>query len=194
MSKLRPIKPDITEVHHAIRTLILFMGDDPNRPGLIDTPDRVARSYAEMFSGYSDDPKIKVFQDAETRCDEMVVSKNIEFFSFCEHHLLPFFGVAHIGYIPKDDRIIGLSKLARILDVYARRLQVQERLTHQVARALEGAIDPLGVGVVIEAKHFCMVCRGARKQNSSMVTSKLTGVFSKGKVRREFLNLCNLPK
>lgn len=183
-------RPSRAEAEEAVKTLLGYLGEDPTRGGLLETPARVIRAYDEMFAGYTADPKIKVFQDRATICNEMVVCRDIEFYSTCEHHMLPFHGVAHIGYIPRDNRIIGLSKLARILDVYSRRLQVQERMTHQVAEALNAAVSPLGVGVMVEAKHFCMVCRGARKQNSSMITSKLTGVFMEdSKVRQEFLSL-----
>lgn len=177
----------------AVKTLIDYLGEDPDRPGLAETPKRVVKAYDEMFSGYFDDPRIKTFDTESIEYNEMIVCRNIEFYSFCEHHMLPFFGTAHIGYIPSKDRIIGLSKLARILDVYAKRLQVQERLTYQIAEALNEALDPLGVAVAIEAKHFCMVCRGVRKQRSSMITSKLTGEFlSEARVRQEFFSLCNI--
>ena len=183
-------RPSIENAKYAVRILLQYIGEDPDRPGLLETPARVVRAYDEMFSGYKADPKIKVFPDEVISCNEMIVCRDIEFTSMCEHHLLPFRGVAHIGYIPKDNRIIGLSKLARILDVYSRRLQVQERLTQQIADRLAEAVDPLGVGVMIESQHFCMVCRGVRKQNSSMITSKLLGVFlDDPKVRQEFFSL-----
>jgi len=186
-------KPTRDEAEQAVRVLLSYIGEDPDRPGLLETPGRVIRAYSEMFSGYHSDPKIKLFQDDETVCNEMVISRDIEFYSTCEHHMLPFHGVAHIGYIPNDNRIIGLSKLARILDVFSRRLQVQERLTHQVAQSLWQAVEPKGVGVVVEARHFCMVCRGARKQNSTMVTSNMMGVFlTIPEVRSEFLRLCKI--
>ncbi len=174
-----------------IESLIRLIGDDPTREGLRETPDRVLRSYTELFSGYKQDPAelMKVFEDGA--CDEMVLVKNLEFVSFCEHHLLPFTGVAHIGYLP-DKRIIGLSKLARLLDVFARRLQVQERLTSQITQALMEHLRPRGAGCIIEASHTCMSCRGVKKQQATMVTSSLVGAFREDqRTRSEFLQLCN---
>ena len=174
-----------------IESLIRLIGDDPTREGLRETPDRVIRSYTELFSGYKQDPAelMKVFEDGA--CDEMVLVKNLEFVSFCEHHLLPFTGVAHIGYLP-DKRIIGLSKLARLLDVFARRLQVQERLTSQITQALMEHLRPRGAGCIIEASHTCMSCRGVKKQQATMVTSSLVGAFREDqRTRSEFLQLCN---
>lgn len=170
-----------------IRRLIQLIGDDPAREGLIETPDRVLRSYAEIYGGYQVDPAsvLKVF--TEGACDEMVVMRGVEFASMCEHHMLPFVGQAHIGYIPRG-RIVGISKLVRLLEVYSRRLQVQERLTEQITTALDEHLMPLGSACVIEAKHFCMVCRGVCKQNAIMITSSLTGAFrEKPEARAEFM-------
>lgn len=177
-------------VQDAVRTILRKIGEDPDREGLRETPLRVERSYLELFAGYHQDPAevFKIF-DGDNH-DEMVVAKNIELASMCEHHLLPFLGRAHIAYIPTDGRIIGLSKLARLVDVYAHRLQVQERLTTQVTAALDQYLRPLGSACVIEAKHLCMACRGVLKQHSTMVTSSLTGVFrDKPEVRAEFFQL-----
>lgn len=173
----------------AVRVLLRYMGENPNREGLQETPLRVIKSYRELFGGYVQDPAdvMKTFEDGA--CDEMVLLKEIEFSSLCEHHLLPFLGVAHIAYIP-NKRIIGISKLARLLEVYSRRLQVQERLTQQVTQALETHLSPLGSACVVQAQHLCMACRGVRKQSSTMVTSSLTGAFRKDPaVRAEFFNL-----
>lgn len=175
-------------VEENIVRLLQFIGDDPSREGLKETPARVVKSYQEIFSGYKVDPEgiVKTFEDG--KCDEMVVLKDIEFFSMCEHHLLPFSGVAHIGYLPQG-RIIGVSKLSRLLEVFARRLQVQERLTCQVTEALDKYLQPLGSACVLEARHSCMSCRGVNK-NPLLITSSLTGVFrEKPEVRAEFLQL-----
>lgn len=175
-----------------IRRIIEYIGDDPNREGLLETPSRVVRSYAELFSGYkykTDEDVanvIKVFSDGAT--DELVILKGIEFVSYCEHHILPFTGVAHVAYLP-DQNIIGLSKLARIVDIYARRLQVQERLTQQVTNALDLHLKPKGSACVIEGKHTCMCYRGVGKQNATMITSSITGDFRKPEVRAEFFSL-----
>jgi GTP cyclohydrolase I len=157
-------------------TLLKYIGEDPDREGLKETPDRVLRSYSELFSGYKKKPEdvFKCFEDGA--CDELVLLKNIEFVSFCEHHMLPFFGTAHIGYVP-EGKIIGISKLARLLEIYSRRLQVQERLTEQVTKDLMKYLQPKGAACVLEATHSCMTCRGVGKQNSRMVTSSLLGVF-----------------
>lgn len=175
-----------------IRRIIEFIGDDPTREGLLETPKRVVKSYAELFAGYKyktmDDiaAVLKVFKDGA--CEDLVLLKNIEFVSYCEHHLLPFTGVAHIAYLPKGN-VIGLSKLARVLDIYARRLQIQERLTQQITQTLDELLKPLGSACVIEAKHTCMCYRGVRKQNSVMVTSSITGEFKAPEVRAEFFSL-----
>src|SRR5947207_11177093 len=174
----------------AVRDLLIMLGEDPDRPGLVDTPQRVRRSLADLTRGYAQDPQ-EVMGRAifEEPYDEMVVVKDIELYSLCEHHLLPFFGKAHVAYLP-NGRIVGLSKLPRLVEVFARRLQVQERLTDQVADALCRVLKPLGVGVVIEAYHLCMMMRGVEKQNSKTVTSALRGAFrDDGKTRDEFLRL-----
>lgn len=160
----------------SVTRIIEFIGDDPKREGLLETPSRVIRSYEQMFSGYKKDPAsvFKVFEDGA--CDEMVILKNTEFSSTCEHHMLPFVGKAHIAYIPKG-RVIGVSKLARLLDIFARRLQIQERLCQEVTGALNTHLAPLGSACIIEAQHLCMTCRGVEKQHSKMLTSSLTGVF-----------------
>lgn len=171
----------------AVRSLISYLGDDPDREGLVDTPGRVLRAYKELFAGYRQDPAVvlKTFKDG--CCDEMVICKDIEFSSTCEHHMLPFMGSAAVAYVP-GGCIVGLSKLARLLDVYARRLQVQERLTTQVTAALDTYLRPRGSACVIQAKHLCMACRGVQKQHSVMVTSSLTGVFKDdARTRAEFL-------
>lgn len=172
-----------------IRRILQFIGENPDREGLLETPSRVVRSYEEIFSGYKKDPKdvFKVFEDGA--CDEMVICKEIEFYSTCEHHMQPFFGKAHIGYVP-NGKVIGLSKLARLLDIFSRRLQVQERLTQQVTDALDMHLQPKGSACIIEAKHMCMCARGAKKQSSSMVTSSMSGVFRTNPMARsEFLQL-----
>lgn len=171
-----------------VEDLLLRLGEDPGRPGLLSTPKRVERSLRFLTSGYRVNMETllngAVFEDP---CDEMVVVKDIELYSMCEHHMLPFFGKCHIGYIPRG-RIVGLSKLPRIVDAFARRLQVQERLTTQIAQAIDAAIKPRGVAVVIEARHLCMMMRGVEKQNSSAVTSCMLGGFkSDNRTRGEFL-------
>ena len=173
-----------------ITRILQYIGEDPDREGLKETPSRVVRSYGELFSGYKMDVKdvVKTFGEDSVVCDEMVVSKHIEFYSTCEHHMIPFYGVAHVGYVPGKN-VIGLSKLARIVDVFSRRLQVQERLTTQITSAIDEALDPKGSACVIEARHLCCMARGVGKQGSSMVTSSLTGVFRKPEVRQEFLSL-----
>ncbi len=171
-----------------VRRLIQFVGEDPEREGLHETPGRVLRAWEFLCSGYKQDPSSVLKTFTEGACDEMVVLKDIEFYSTCEHHMLPFFGKAHIGYIP-DGRVVGISKLARLLEVYARRLQIQERIGQQITLALEAYLKPKGCACVLEAQHFCMTSRGVQKQNSIMVTSSLTGAFLRGEVRSEFLRL-----
>jgi GTP cyclohydrolase I len=147
------------------------------------------RSWKELFGGYSQSPADVLKCDFEADgYDEMIVCRNVQFYSTCEHHMQPFFGRAHVGYLP-DKRVVGLSKLARLVDVFARRLQIQERLTEQIAAALQAHAQPRGVGVVVEAQHFCMVCRGVRKEQSSMITSSLKGVFREAEARQEFFSL-----
>lgn len=177
-----------------VTDLIRIIGDDPNRPGLKETPDRVLRSFKELFSGYTDDPKkyLKIFQESSS--DEMILIKSIGVNSFCEHHLLPFVGIAHVAYIPSGNRVLGLSKIARIVNSFSRRLQIQERLTYEIASFLYTNLECFGVGVVIEAKHHCMCMRGARDPNSFMHTSCLLGHFrDRPDVKSEFLSLIQNP-
>ena len=177
-----------SQIPEAIRTLLSEIGEDPDRAGLAGTPDRVRRMYAELTDGYAADPDALLNKAAfEVDYDEMVVVRDIEFFSLCAHHLLPFFGKAHIGYLPRG-RIIGLSKIPRVVDMYAHRLQVQERLTQQVAGFLMERLNPKGVGCVVEATHLCTVMRGVRKQEATMVTSSMLGTFrADARTRSEFL-------
>lgn len=171
-----------------IRRLLQYIGEDPDRAGLAETPDRVVRSYSELFGGYKKDPA-SVFKTFDEPCDEMILCRNIEFASTCEHHMLPFLGTAHIAYIP-NGKVIGLSKLARLLEVYSRRLQIQERIGIQITGALNEHLQPLGSACVLEAKHLCMSCRGVNKQHSEMVTSSLTGVFrTQSETRHELFQL-----
>jgi len=176
-------------IEHAVRDILTEIGEDPDREGLRRTPDRVHRMYHELTAGYHVDPD-RLINGAVFSVDysEMVVVKGIEFYSLCEHHLLPFFGTAAVGYLPRD-RVIGLSKIPRIVEMYARRLQVQERLTQEVADFLMERIEPLGVGVVIEAQHLCTAMRGVRKGGATMVTSAVLGQFRRSqRTREEFLS------
>ena len=180
---------DLERIQRAMRELILAVGEDPEREGLLGTPERVSRMYAELFEGLRTDPKELLSVGFEVGHDEMVILKDIPFYSICEHHFMPFHGVAAIGYIP-DGRVVGLSKLARLVDAYARRPQIQEQLTGQIADTLMEALHPDGVAVVIEAEHLCMTARGVKKPGSRMVTSATRGTFRKNDVTRaEFLSL-----
>jgi GTP cyclohydrolase I len=172
----------------AIHTLLAEIGEDPARDGLLRTPERVRRMYAELTEGYRTDPDTLINGATfEVDYDEMVVIRDIEFFSLCEHHLLPFYGRAHVGYLPRG-RVIGLSKIPRIVDMYAHRLQVQERLTVEVANLLMDCLEPKGVGCVIEATHLCTMMRGVKKQQATMVTSSMLGTFRRdARTRAEFL-------
>jgi GTP cyclohydrolase I len=177
-------------VERAVREILLAIGEDPERDGLRATPARVARAYAEMFGGLWQEPQDVLTTTFDLGHDEMVLVKDIEVFSCCEHHLVPFHGVAHVGYVPSaDGRITGLSKLARLVDVYARRPQVQERLTTQIADALMEILDPRGVIVVIECEHLCMSMRGVRKPGSRTVTSAVRGQLRKPATRAEAMSL-----
>jgi len=177
-----------SQIPTAIRTLLAELGEDPDREGLAGTPDRVRRMYAELTDGYRTDPETLLNDAAfDVDYDEMVVVRDIEFYSLCEHHLLPFFGRAHVGYLPSG-RVIGLSKIPRAVDMFAHRLQVQERLTQQVATFLMERLEPKGVACVIEATHLCTVMRGVRKQEATMVTSAMLGTFRRdARTRAEFL-------
>lgn len=184
------IKKDETNarVEKAVVSILEAIGEDPKRQGLIKTPHRVAKSLNFLTKGYAEDPH-DVIKSAmfDEDMDEMVVIRDIELYSLCEHHLLPFVGKAHVAYIP-DGKIIGISKIARVVEIYARRLQVQERLTKQIAETLAKSLNPKGVAVVIEANHLCMQMRGVQKQHSVMVTSAVKGVFHKNATRAEFMN------
>jgi GTP cyclohydrolase I len=176
---------DEERVAAAVREILIAVGEDPDRPGLVDTPARVARAYAENFAGLAQDPHEVLATTFDEDHDELVLVKDIPMFSTCEHHLVPFHGLAHVGYIPgADGRVTGLSKLARLVEVYARRPQVQERMTRQVADALFDALKPQGVIVVIEAEHLCMAMRGIRKPGSTTVTSAVRGIFRDSPVTR----------
>lgn len=182
---------DTERVQRAMRDLIASIGEDPNREGLRDTPRRVADMYLEIFSGLREDPADALSVGFEEGHQEMVIVKDIPFYSMCEHHFLPFHGVAHVGYIP-NGRVVGLSKLARAVDILARRPQLQERLSTQLADAIMKALDPQGVGVVISANHLCMTMRGVRKPGSLTVTSAMRGVFQRSAATRaEFMSLIN---
>ena len=173
-----------------VKEMLAHLGEDPEREGLARTPERVERALKFLTSGYAMDVHQVVNGALFTvKYDEMVIMKNIEFFSMCEHHMLPFFGKIHVAYIPRE-RVIGLSKLPRLVDVFARRLQIQERMTQQIAQTIEQLIDPVGVGVICEARHFCMMMRGVEKQHSGAVTSAMLGAFRNRKeTRDEFLSL-----
>lgn len=171
-------RPDITEVEAAVRTLLRWAGDDPEREGLVDTPNRVARAYREFFSGYAQDPQAVLsatFEEAGDY-DDMVLVRNIRFESHCEHHLVPIVGLAHIAYLP-GKRVVGLSKLARVVDLYAKRLQIQERLTSQIADTIFDVLQPRALAVVIEAQHMCMTTRGVHKPGSTTLTQRMLGLY-----------------
>jgi GTP cyclohydrolase I len=188
--ELEPVSLTSATFQELLRELIVRLGEDPARDGLLRTPERMQRSLEYLTKGYREDPQ-KLLKGAlfNVDYDEMVIVKDIEMFSLCEHHLLPFFGKVHVAYIPKG-KVIGLSKLPRLIDIFARRLQVQERLTTQIAETIQRAIEPQGVGVVIEARHLCMMMRGVEKQHSSAVTSSMLGAFREEKeTRDEFLAL-----
>jgi GTP cyclohydrolase I len=189
-------KPTREQAEEAVRTLIRWAGDNPQREGMLDTPKRVVKSYEEFFSGYDMDPaKIlsTTFEDVNGY-DEMIVLRDITFESYCEHHMVPFTGKVHIAYIP-NKRVVGLSKLARLVNVYAKRLQIQEKLTAQIATTLNEVLHPRGVAVVVEATHMCMTMRGVQKTGTVMQTSKLLGLFrSDPRTRQEFYSLINVPR
>jgi GTP cyclohydrolase IA len=195
LSKSKPsavLEPEVLKqasTEDIYRELLRRMGEDPNRDGLIATPGRIEKSMAYLTKGYREDPN-RLLRGAlfDVDYDEMVIVKDVEMFSLCEHHMLPFFGKVHVAYIP-NGKVVGLSKIARLVEVFARRLQVQERMTRQIADAIQDAIAPQGVGVVIEARHLCMMMRGIEKQNSSTVTSAMMGCFRQKETRAEFLSL-----
>jgi len=182
---------DEAKIKTAVASIIESIGEDPDREGLADTPERVAEMYAELFMGLDKDPKEELTVGFELGHREMVILRDIPFYSMCEHHLLPFYGVAHIGYIPNDEgRIVGISKLARVVEVVAKRPQLQERMTTQIADAIDEAIKPDGVAVVIQAEHLCMIMRGIKKPGSNVITSAVRGGFKRRAVSRaEFFSL-----
>lgn len=193
MYRANMTKPPVSQsdAEAAVRTLIEWAGDDPDREGLLDTPARVARSYRELFAGYETEPREYLERTFEEvgGYDQLVVLKDIRFVSFCEHHMLPVVGVAHVGYLPTD-RVVGISKLARVVRGYARRLQIQEKMTSEIANAIQEVLRPQGVGVVIEAEHSCMTLRGVDAPGVSLTTSALLGVVrDDGRTREEFLRL-----
>jgi GTP cyclohydrolase I len=186
---------DLKKVEGLIRELLVEIGEDPDREGLLKTPYRVAKAYEYLTSGYRGDPKALMNGAIFTQeTNNMVIARDIELYSLCEHHMLPFFGRCHIGYISRG-KVVGVSKLARLVDMYARRLQIQERLTQQIAQAIMKSISAEGVGVIIEARHLCMMMRGVEKQNSMMTTSSVLGSFHDSvATRNEFLSLINRPQ
>jgi GTP cyclohydrolase I len=189
-------RPPLAEVEAAVRTLLRWAGDDPTREGLRDTPNRVARAYQEFFSGYLQDPRATLSATFEEAADydDMVLVRNIRFESHCEHHLVPIVGHAHIAYLP-GKRVVGLSKLARVVDLYAKRLQIQERLTSQIADTIFQALQPRALAVVVEAQHMCMTTRGAYKPGSTTVTQRLLGLYrNEAQMRQEVLAAINIPR
>ncbi len=189
--KTKPRKPSRKQAEDAVRTLLLWAGDDTQREGLRDTPMRVARAYEDWFSGYKVDPVRflkRTFEEVDGY-DEMIVLRDIEFESHCEHHMAPIIGHAHVGYLPRN-KVVGISKLARVVEAFARRFQVQEKMTAQIANCIAEVLNPKGVGVVIEATHQCMTTRGIHKTNVSMVTSQMIGTFrTDARTRAEFLQM-----
>ena len=186
----KPVKrPSQEEAEAAVRTLLAWAGDNPDREGLLGTPERVVRAYEEWFAGYNEDPVSileRTFEETEGY-DEMVVLRDIRFESYCEHHVAPIIGVAHCAYLP-DRRVVGISKIARVIELYAKRLQIQEKMTAQIANAIQDVLRPRGVAVVVDATHQCMTTRGVRKPGVSMITSQMLGAFrSDAATRREFL-------
>lgn len=187
-------RPSKEEAMNAVTTLLRWAGDNPEREGLIDTPKRVVEAYEEFFEGYTQDPKdvlARTFEEVEGY-DEMVLLKNMRLESHCEHHMVPIIGVAHVAYIPRK-RVVGISKIARLVDVFGKRLQTQETMTAQIADTIEEVLEPKGVAVIIDAKHQCMTTRGVHKTETSTVTSQVRGIFRENdKTRAEFLNLISL--
>ncbi|MFP7723274.1 GTP cyclohydrolase I FolE [Lysobacter sp. A3-1-A15] len=187
-------KPTREQAEDAVRTLLSWAGDDPGREGLIDTPKRVAKAYQDWFSGYGDDPAEylkRTFEEVEGY-DELIVLRDIEFESHCEHHMAPIIGKAHVGYLPAG-KVVGISKLARVVETFARRLQVQEKMTAQIAQVIQDVLQPLGVAVVVEGAHECMTTRGVHKRGVSMITSKMLGAFrDDARTRAEFLRFIDV--
>ena len=188
-------RPSREEAEEAVRTLIRWAGDDPSREGLVGTPARVARAYEEFFAGYKEDPEVilgATFEETNDY-DDVVILRDIRLESHCEHHIVPIIGKAHVGYLP-NGRVVGISKIARLIEVFARRMQIQETLTTQIADTIANVLEPHGVAVVIEAAHQCMTTRGIRKPGVSMVTSRMLGVFREdANTRREFLSMIGNP-
>jgi len=192
--KFLMIQPTQEQAEEAVRTLLLWAGDDPSREGLLDTPRRVAKAYREFYKGYDEDPEEildRVFEEVEGYQD-MILVRDIPFYSHCEHHMVPFVGKAHIGYYPSKG-VVGLSKLARLVDVFARRLQTQETMTAQIAQAIEKALKPRGVAVLVEAEHMCMSMRGVQKQSSSTMTTQYTGLFKDATEQVRFFSMVKSP-
>ncbi len=196
LSATEQTKPTRDQAEQAIRTLLQWAGDNPDREGLKDTPARVARAFEEWFAGYQSDPEEvlrRTFEEVEGY-DEMVILKDIPFESHCEHHLAPIIGRVHVAYLPRN-RVVGISKLARVVEAYAKRLQIQEKMTAQIANTINDVLDPLGVAVVIEGEHQCMTTRGVHKHGVSMVTSRMLGAFRDDAItRREFLSIIGNPR
>jgi GTP cyclohydrolase I len=194
-AKAAPDRPSRDEAERAVRTLLQWAGDDPQREGLVDTPARVAKAFEDWFSGYDQDPEAYLARTFEEVAgyDDMVILKDIRFESHCEHHLAPIIGRAHVGYLPTS-RVVGISKLARVVEAFARRLQVQEKMNAQIAHCIQKVLEPKGVAVVIEAGHQCMTTRGVHKTGVTMVTSSMLGAFrDNSDTRREFLNMIGNP-
>jgi len=194
-AKTAPARPSREEAEAAVRTLLRWAGDDPDREGLADTPERVAKAFEDWFSGYDQDPEAYLARTFEEVAgyDDMVILKDIRFESHCEHHLAPIIGRVHVGYLPTR-RVVGISKLARVVDAFARRLQVQEKMNAQIAHCIQKVLEPKGVAVVIEAAHQCMTTRGVHKPGVTMVTSTMFGAFrANSDTRREFLNMIGNP-
>jgi len=196
LKKIKSIKISEAEAMDAVKTLIRWAGDDPQREGLQETPKRVVKSYKDFFSGYQQEPReilSKKIKEVDGY-DEIIVLKDIRLESHCEHHMVPFIGTAHVGYLPKK-KVVGLSKLARLVEAFAKRLQIQEKLTAQIANAIDEVLQPKGVGVIIEASHLCVATRGIHKPESRMVTSRMLGTFRDDQAtRKEFLELVGFNK
>ena len=196
LKKIKSTKISENEATEAVKTLIKWAGDNPEREGLKETPKRVIKSYKDFFSGYNSDPReilSKKFKEVDGY-DEIIILKNIRLESHCEHHMVPFIGTAHVGYLPKN-KVVGLSKLARLVEAFAKRLQIQEKLTAQIANAIDEVLQPRGVGVIIEASHLCVGTRGIHKPDAKMVTSRMLGSFRNDQAtRKEFLELVGINK